>query len=339
MARLVSTEAEIEGRVEERWTLVEDDPTPEYETDEPPGRGRPAGDPPDRRPPACRRRRRLHLGRAACRGCSRRAVLRSPHANARRGRRSTSTPPRRRPGRARGARARRQPDRRGGRCCTATPRVRRRGGRRGRRRHAAAAERALAALAPVYEPLGFVVDLDEALAQPELPRMSRPRPTAATSTPPWPPPPVMIEAEYRTPAQVHNPLETALRRRGVARRRADRCGLDPGHLRRAATSSPRRWPRPRRTCASSASTWAAASAPSQGAGPEGDRGGRALPPQPAGRCGSCSRAARRTMAAGHRTPARVQTYRDRRRHRRHAAGDRGVGRDRPGPTTAGRSRC
>src|SRR5436305_4759657 len=43
MAELVKTEAVVEGRTEERWTLVEDDSTPEWEVDaRPPVIGEPA---------------------------------------------------------------------------------------------------------------------------------------------------------------------------------------------------------------------------------------------------------------------------------------------------------
>jgi len=34
MARLVRTQVEMEGRYEDRWTLVEDDTTPEYDPEE-----------------------------------------------------------------------------------------------------------------------------------------------------------------------------------------------------------------------------------------------------------------------------------------------------------------
>ena len=37
MARLIKTEAVVEGRTEVRWTLVEDDSTPEWPADQPPG--------------------------------------------------------------------------------------------------------------------------------------------------------------------------------------------------------------------------------------------------------------------------------------------------------------
>ena len=37
MARLIKTEAVVEGRTEVRWTLVEEDSTPEWQADQPPG--------------------------------------------------------------------------------------------------------------------------------------------------------------------------------------------------------------------------------------------------------------------------------------------------------------
>ena len=37
MARLIKTEAVVEGRTEVRWTLVEEDSTPEWPADQPPG--------------------------------------------------------------------------------------------------------------------------------------------------------------------------------------------------------------------------------------------------------------------------------------------------------------
>ena len=42
MARLIKTEAVVEGRVEERWTLVEQDDTPEYGDESPAPVGLPA---------------------------------------------------------------------------------------------------------------------------------------------------------------------------------------------------------------------------------------------------------------------------------------------------------
>ncbi len=70
-----------------------------------------------------------------------------------------------------------------------------------------AAERALAALAPAWEPLAFVVDLDEGLARQDFTEdpseTSRGDVDAALAGAA-----AVIDAEYRTPAQVQNPLET-----------------------------------------------------------------------------------------------------------------------------------
>ena len=37
MARLIKTEAVVEGRTEVRWTVVDEDVTPEWPADQPPG--------------------------------------------------------------------------------------------------------------------------------------------------------------------------------------------------------------------------------------------------------------------------------------------------------------
>ena len=68
--RLIKTEAVVEGRVEERWTLVEDDATPEYDDANPPAV---IGTPTPRvtaKDPA-RRQRPLHVGHASSRRSSR----------------------------------------------------------------------------------------------------------------------------------------------------------------------------------------------------------------------------------------------------------------------------
>ena len=83
MPRLVKTEAVIEGRVEERWVLVDDDDTPEWKQDE--------------RPPVIGREATRLTAQARVTGTARYTsdidlpgmlearVLRSPHANARAG--------------------------------------------------------------------------------------------------------------------------------------------------------------------------------------------------------------------------------------------------------------
>ena len=81
MPRLVKTEAVIEGRVEERWVLVDEDDTPEWS--------------PDERPPVIGRAAPRLTAQARVTGTARYTsdvklpgmlearVLRSPHANAR----------------------------------------------------------------------------------------------------------------------------------------------------------------------------------------------------------------------------------------------------------------
>ena len=73
--RLIKTEAVVEGRVEERWTLVEDDATPEYDDANPPAViGTPAP-----RVTARRGRRQRPLTRRTCSSRPARGrVLRSP---------------------------------------------------------------------------------------------------------------------------------------------------------------------------------------------------------------------------------------------------------------------
>ena len=60
MPRLVKTEAVIEGRVEERWVLVDEDDTPEWAPDERPAGDRPIRPPADRPGPG-HRHGSLHL--------------------------------------------------------------------------------------------------------------------------------------------------------------------------------------------------------------------------------------------------------------------------------------
>ena len=69
-AKLVKTEAVVEGRTEVRWTLVEDDDTPEFEEG---SATHPIGDPTpqDHGPGAHDRHGPLHGRRCAARACSR----------------------------------------------------------------------------------------------------------------------------------------------------------------------------------------------------------------------------------------------------------------------------
>ena len=99
MARLVRTQVEMEGRYEDRWTLVEDDATPEYDSEEAlavvgqPHHPRLRRRPGDGRGPVHLRHR--PAGDAACR-----RAAQPPRQRPRR-RRSTSRPPRRSPACAR----------------------------------------------------------------------------------------------------------------------------------------------------------------------------------------------------------------------------------------------
>ena len=203
MARLVRSQVEMEGRYEERWTLVEDDSTPEYADDEPLAV---VGQPHTRVSAAARVSGSARfISDISLQGLTHAAVLRSPHANARvtaldldaaraipgvravigpgdlpdySGRPVLSDAPAY-AGAAVAA------------VCAETPEL---------------AERALAALAPAWEPLRFVVDIDEGLARQEFTRdpseTSRGDVDAALEAAA-----AVVEAEYRTPAQVQSPLE------------------------------------------------------------------------------------------------------------------------------------
>src|SRR6185437_9571509 len=203
MARLVKTQVEMEGRYEERWTLVEDDATPEY------GEGEElavVGHPYTRVSAAARVSGGARfISDIELSGMVHAAVLRSPHANARvasldraaaealpgvravigpgdlpdRDRRPVLTDAPAYAGAAVAAVAADTPDQ---------------------------AERALEALAPGWEPLAFVVDLDEGLARQEFTEdseeTSRGDVDAALEGAA-----AVIEAEYRTPTQIQTPLE------------------------------------------------------------------------------------------------------------------------------------
>jgi CO/xanthine dehydrogenase Mo-binding subunit len=203
MARLVRSQVEMEGRYEERWTLVEDDSTPEYGDDEElavVGRPHPRVSAAARVSGSAR-----FISDIALPGLTHAAVLRSPHANAR----VTSLDldaARALPGVRAAVGPGDVPDQSGRPVLTDAP------------AYAGAAvaavcadtpdqaDRALAALAPGWEPLPFVVDLDEGLARQEFTKdpseTSRGDVDAALEAAA-----AVVEAEYRTPAQVQSPLE------------------------------------------------------------------------------------------------------------------------------------
>jgi CO/xanthine dehydrogenase Mo-binding subunit len=203
MARLVKTQVEMEGRYEERWTLVEDDTAPEYAEDE---ELAVVGRPHVRVSAAARVTGSARfISDIDLTGMVHAAVLRSPHANARVGsldRAAAEALP--------GVRAvigpGDLPDRDGRPVLTDAPAY------AGAAVAAVAAdtpdqaERALEALAPEWEPLAFVVDLDEGLSRQEFTQdpaeTSRGDVDAALAGAA-----AVVEREYRTPAQMQNPLE------------------------------------------------------------------------------------------------------------------------------------
>ena len=158
VARLIRTEKEVEGRYEEVWLVVEEDPLEQW----------PAGPLDGRRPPggarstatSARAARRRYTADLQLPGTLHTAVLRSPHAHAR-VRRIDLAPALARPACApRSARARAPAARRGGR-------LQRRAGRRGLRRDAygAGAAPRCALVEIEWELLEAVLDPDEAVAR------------------------------------------------------------------------------------------------------------------------------------------------------------------------------
>ena len=228
MARLVRTQVEMEGRYEERWTLVEEDAAPEYADGERAGRRRPPA--PTRlggRPPV--RVGALHLGHhpagdGACRGAAKPACQRPRRIARPRGRSGA-------PRRARGDRAGRHPrprraagaDRRAGLRGAAVaavaadtpepPSGRSRRWRRPGSRSRSSSTSTRASPARSFTTIRRETtrgDVDAALA-------------AAAA---------VVDAEYRTPAQLAEPARDPLRRGGLGGGRPDRVVVHAGHLRR-----------------------------------------------------------------------------------------------------------
>ena len=228
-AKLVKTEAVVEGRTEVRWTLVEDDDTPEFEDGE--------RDPPDRRPDAQDHGSGPHDRHGAVhgrRGASGPARGRRPPQSARE-RQGDVARPRRRAGRARRAlrarprrrprqrrldaqrRPRTSPEPRSPPSPPTPPTPRRRRSRRSRR---------------TYEVLGFVSDIDEAFERQDFlvdpTEHERGDPDAALAAAD-----VKVEADLHRTCPAPQLDGAARRRRRLARGRAHAVELDPGHLRRA----------------------------------------------------------------------------------------------------------
>ena len=203
MARLIKTEAVVEGRTEVRWTLVEEDSTPEWPADQPPGV---VGEPTTR----------LTAG-ARLSGSARytsdvqlprqleATVLRSPHANARLtsialdaaravpGVRAVIGPGDCPPFDGETVLHSEPPY--GGAAVAAIAAETRE-----------AADEAMAALDPQWEPLGFVVDLDQSLEnqtfQDDPVEYERGDAEAALAAAE-----LKITSDYLAPAQLHNSME------------------------------------------------------------------------------------------------------------------------------------
>jgi CO/xanthine dehydrogenase Mo-binding subunit len=201
-AKLVKTEAVVEGRTEVRWTLVEEDDTPEFEDGT---ATRPIGDP---TPRITARARTTGSARftvdIALPGLLEAAVLRSPHANAR----VTSLDldaARAVPG-VRAVLGPGEGPEHADSPLSGTPAFAGAAIAAVAAESADAAAAALAALAPEYEVLGFVTGIDEAFEKhdflEEPTEHLRGDPDAAMADAD-----VTLEASYVAPAQLHNSLE------------------------------------------------------------------------------------------------------------------------------------
>ncbi len=204
MARLVKTQVEMEGRYEERWTLVEDDPAPEYADDE---RLNVVGHPHPRVSAAARLSGAARfISDISLQGMVHAAVLRSPHANARVASLDLAAAAAL-PGVRAAIGPGDIPDRDGRPVLTDAPAYAGAAVAAVAADTPEAAERALAALAPAWEPLPFVVDIDAGLARQEFTQdpaeTTRGDVDAALAAAA-----AVVDAEYRTPAQVQSPLET-----------------------------------------------------------------------------------------------------------------------------------
>ncbi len=203
MPKLVKTEAVIEGRVEERWVLVEDDDTPEWAVEErPPVIGRPA-----QRLTAQARvtGTARYTSDVSLPGMLEARVLRSPHANARVEALDLDAA-RAVPGvicalgpadiavGAPGSLLTAEPDFAGAPVAVVAA------------ESTDAADRALEALAPQYAVLDFVTDLSVAyeqqnfLGEPSDDERGDAEEGLRQAD-------VVVRADYRAPAQLHNPLE------------------------------------------------------------------------------------------------------------------------------------
>ena len=204
MAKLVKTEAVVEGRTEVRWTLVEEDAAPEWALDATP---RPVGEPATRLTAAARiSGAARYTSDVRLPGQLETLVLRSPHANARLVSIDLDA--------ARGVPGVRcalgpgdAPDFDGQPLLTDKPQYAGAAVAAVAADSQAAVAAGLEALSPTWEVLGFVTDLDQALerqdfleppSEDERGDVETALRNAAT----------VIEVEYLAPAQMHNSMET-----------------------------------------------------------------------------------------------------------------------------------
>ena len=270
-------------------------------------------------------RRALHLGHRAARHARGRRPALAPRPRARRAR------PRGRPrgpGRARGRRPRRDAAARGrGRADAPSPTTRAQPWPRSQRPMRDAAARGLAALAPRWEPLGFVVDLEQGLAEQRFTEDPS-RDERGDVEAGFAEADVIVEAEYRTPAQVQQALEPHC---AVADWSQDELSIwvstqgifdARGQLAESFGARPRSRARDLRVHGRRLRRQAGRHA-SRACSPRTSRASRAVP------CGCSTTAAPRRSRPGI-APATIQSYRVGRPARRHADRDRGDGRDRDG---------
>jgi CO/xanthine dehydrogenase Mo-binding subunit len=203
MARLVRTQVEMEGRFEDRWVLVEPEDHIESWPDSSElavvGTAAPRVTGPKRVSGDAR-----YISDIALPGMLEAAVLRSPHAHARVALELEAA--RAVPGVLAVAGPGDTPQLEGEEVLTAEPQYAGAAVAALAATDAAAAARGIAALAPRWEPLGFVVDLEQGLAEQrftddpsEVERGDVDAGFAEAD--------VIVEAEYRTPAQVQQALE------------------------------------------------------------------------------------------------------------------------------------
>ena len=203
MAKLVKTEAVVEGRTEERWTLVEEDATPEWSPDAPPPV---IGEPATRlTAPARLTGTARYTSDIKLPGQLEAAVLRSPHAHARLTSISLDAA-RALPGVRAVIGPGDCPDFDGDTVLHEEPPYAGAAVAAVAADSADAARAALVALDPAWEPLGFVTDLDQALEsqvfQDDPSDYQRGDAEAALASAD-----VVVETEYVAPAQMHNSME------------------------------------------------------------------------------------------------------------------------------------